>query len=180
MKKLFSAVFVLFPLLFTARCWAVELVLVNSGFEQPTDRPTGWRVSQHAGAVAYETGLDDQVFAEGRHSFRMKRLTPQVYGLVDQIVSAPRSGGRSMRLSAMLRTEEVGPMGWMLVVNFLGESDGILGQARSEPMSGTKDWQRVSLEHEVPTGTVRLAVGAMLLDSGTGWVDQVTLSLGED
>lgn len=160
--------------------WAAEVALVNPGFEEATDRPTGWRISQHAGAVSFHMGLDEEVFAEGKRSFRIKRLIPQVYGLVDQVVTAPDSGGRSLLFSAMLRTEEVGPMGWVLVVNFLGETGGILGQVRSEPMTGTADWRRVTLKESIPAGTQKLAAGAMLLDSGTGWVDDLKLSVGSD
>ena len=120
MKRLFAPICAL-PMFFAPWCWAAELVVANPGFEQPLDSPRSWRLSQHAGAVAFDMARDDKVFAEGKHSFRMKRHTEQVYGLVDQRVSAGKGAGQTMRFSAMLRTEEVGRKGWMLVVNFLEE-----------------------------------------------------------
>lgn len=179
MKRLFASIFIV-TMFFAPGSWAAELVVANPGFEEPLASPRGWRLSQHAGAEAFEMGRDDKVFAEGGHSFRMKRHTPQVYGLVDQRVALRQSAGQTMRFSAMLRTEDVGPMGWMLVVNFLGETGGILGQVRSEPMTGTSDWRRVTLENQIPVGTEQLAAGAMLLDRGTGWVDDVKLSVVDD
>ena len=176
MRKLLPSLCVLTILLGSA-AWAAELAVINPGFEQPIDRRADWRAVQHAGARAYDMGVDDKVSAEGKRSFRIKRYAEQVYAAVNQRIPAQGSGGRTVRFSAMLRTEEVGPKGWMLMVNYLGESDRIIAQARSEPMTGTTPWRRVTLEKQIPTGTEMLVVGAMLLDSGTGWVDDVELSV---
>jgi hypothetical protein len=166
-----------FSVLLVSSAWAAPLTVINPGFEAPIDRRADWRALQHAGARAYDMEVDDEVSAEGKRSFRIKRYAEQVYALVDQRIPARGSGGRTMRFSAMLRTEGVGPKGWMLMVNYLGESDRIIGQVRSEPMTGTTPWRRVTLEKQLPTGTEMLVVGAVLLDSGTGWVDDVELSL---
>jgi len=121
---------------------------------------------------------DDEVFAEGEYSFRMTRQRKQVFGLFSQTLNADHLAGDSLSYSALLRTAGVGKRGWMLVVNFLGPSSGILRQERSERLSGDSDWRRVAIEAEVPPGTRQILVGVMLLDEGTGWMDAARLTLG--
>lgn len=155
------------------------LTVKNAGFEGSVENPVDWMISQHAGVKAYEMSIDDKKFTEGKHSFRMKRIAEQSYGMIGQFIAAPGSEGKLLKLSAMLSSEQVGPRGWMLVVNFQENSDRIISQARSKALTGDVAWERVVLEKEVPAGTDRLYIGVMLLDSGTGWADDVKVQLKE-
>jgi hypothetical protein len=157
---------------------ASELALKNPGFEASASAPEGWQRQQHVGVQAYEVTLDAEDAPEGKQSLRMKRIKQQVYGLVDQQLALdPAADGKILNYSAMLRTEAVGPGGWVLVVNFLTAGRAIIGQARSAPLSGDSDWQRITLRKPLPPHTRILAVGVMLLDGGTAWMDDVKVVL---
>ncbi|MCB1878124.1 MAG: hypothetical protein KDH88_19285 [Chromatiales bacterium] len=156
-----------------------ELVaLQNPGFEDFPTRPVGWRTTQHAGEIAYEFEIDSEDAASGEQSFRMTCTVQQVYGLIDQKVAiGPAEQPRKMHLSAKMKSKDIGPRGWMLVVNFLGPRNAIISQVRSQHVSGTNDWKTVVLDKPIPDRTEALSVGVMLLDFGIGWVDDVQLDV---
>ncbi|QBB70799.1 hypothetical protein ELE36_10780 [Pseudolysobacter antarcticus] len=163
---------------FSASSFAAEIALVNPGFETPMqgeDIP-GWTQLQHAGIAAYEMGIDSKIFHGGKHSFRMKRIAEQMYGLLEQTVPVVGVGGKDIELSAMLRSEGVGKEGWRLSVNFMTGSGDILTQANSAIVTGTKkSWRRVVLLAKAPAGTTSISVGLLLQDRGTIWADDIHL-----
>ncbi len=178
MKPVFASVCLL-PLLLSSAL-AGQLEIRNPGFEESGVDPLGWTVLQHAGNIAYETAIDDKVFKEGKHSFRMERKKKQIFGLLRQIVELPGGNGKKLHFSALLRTEKVGKGGWGLVLNFLQASDGrILSQARSRPLTGNTEWTRVEITKAIPKGTGKLSIGVMLLDQGKGWLDDVRVRIEE-
>lgn len=179
-KNISSSIFCIFALALPFTACPSELPLQNPGFEEPVDLQNGWTLSQHAGKAAYKTRIDEEVFIEGKRSLSMERTAEQVYGIASQIVPTQGHAGETMKLSAMLRTEKVGPGGWMLVVNFLTKAGSIIEQARSEAVSGDTDWKLVTVERAIPKDAYTLSVGIMLLDGGTGWVDDVKLTASKE
>ena len=63
-------------------------------------------------------------------------------------------------------------MGWVL----LHRRCRAAGKSAA-PLTGTTDWQRRARSREVPAGTHQVSIGAMLLDGGTGWLDDVKLNV---
>lgn len=182
--KQFAYIFIacLALLIAPAHAAAGNTVLLNPGFEEPLDTSgsrLGWQLSQHAGVPAYEMGFDKQVFSEGKQSYKIKRVVYQVFGQVSQKIRAPKAIGKTLEYSAMLRTQDVGELGWMLVVDFLDIEGYLVKQIRSKPLTGTTKWQRVGVKHTVPPRTFKINVGATLLDAGTGWIDDAKISIGE-
>jgi len=157
-----------------------SLSLRNPGFEEPAalSKIPGWLQSQHVGApgeIAYEMAMDSGATPESKQSLRVTRLINQIYGLVDQKVSVlPEDAGKILNFSALLKTQNVGPEGWLLVVN-MNSAFSIIEQAKSLPVTGTSDWHRVSLRTLIPSGTVNVSAGFLLLDAGSGWADDATL-----
>lgn len=154
------------------------IAVENAGFEAAMVNGVlpGWRTSQHIGTIAYSMTTDNSTATQGSRSFRMERLQEQIYGLVDQTIQiSPDLAGKTLRYSAMLKTEDVGSEGWLLVVTFHAGTGAIIDQVRSTPLTGTRGWQRVSLEASIPEGTRSLVIGVLLLDAGTGWIDDITL-----
>jgi hypothetical protein len=163
---------------FSAPTFAVEIALVNPGFEMPmkAGEIPGWNQMQHAGALAYEMTTDTKQFHGGKHSFRMYRTIAQVYGSLEQKVSAAKLIGKTVELSAQLRTADVGKKGWRLILNFMSADGNSIAQKKSELMIGTsKKWQTISLQDKVPVATTWISVSVVLLDEGTGWLDDVRL-----
>ena len=54
---------------------------------------------------------------------------------------------------------------------------GLKGNVYSAPMTGTTPWKEVSIEAKMPPGADKLDVGVTLLDGGTGWADDVKVSV---
>ena len=152
-----------------------SIAVVNAGFEEPgaPNRIPGWTLSQHAGVAAYEMTEDAAAPFAGRASFRMRRTQTQVYGLIFQEVPIDPYSGKTLELSAMARTADVGPLGWVLYIDAPG------GRETAVPLTGTVDWRAVKVRVKVPADAHQVSIGAMLLDGGTGWLDDVKLSVVE-
>ncbi len=149
--------------------------VANAGFEEPgaPNRIPGWTLSQHAGAAAYEMTQDANAPFAGRASFRMRRTQRQVFGLLFQEVPIDPYAGKTLELSAMARTADVGPLGWVVYIDVPG------GRETAVPLTGTTDWRAVHVRVKVPADAHQVSIGAMLLDSGTGWLDEVRLNVVE-
>ena len=153
----------------THTAMAQAVPIVNAGFEESIK---SWETSQHAGEIAYEFAFDSTTAPEGKRSYRVTRTKRQVYGSVNQRVSVPGPG--KYQLSALLRTKEVTGRGWALYATAYA-NNGIIDIYRSEPLTGTQDWGRVTLSFDAPEGTSSMVIGASLRGDGTGWLDDVKL-----
>jgi hypothetical protein len=159
------------------------LPLNNPGFEEQAtaENIPGWEIEQHVGPpgeVAYDVTMDSAGASFGSsQSLRLTRLTKQAYALVHQTVPVPSdAAGKQLTFSARLKTRDVGPDGWLMTVT-MNSADGRIGGVMSKPLTGTSGWQRVDLAVTVRPGTRSVDVGFLLLDSGTGWADDASLTL---
>ncbi len=148
-----------------------SIPVVNGDFEQTGagGEIPGWTISQHAGARAYETAIDGEHAFKGRGSFRMSRIHEQVYGSIEQSIDVARFAGKTVELSAMLKSKDVGPLGWKLFLGAPGKME------YSPGLTGSSDWKRDVVKLELPKSTHTITIGASLLDGGTGWMDDVEL-----
>ena len=156
---------------------ATDIKLVNASFEEPANgsRTPGWFATQHYGATRdFEWAVVTDVASDGKASYRIKRLRPQVFGMINQGAVVEAHKGKTLEYSAMMKTEDVGPEGWMLVVN-IENRNALLEQVRSVPATGKHDFKRYSVRFKLPADAYELKLGVMLLDAGTGWVDDVKL-----
>ncbi len=144
------------------------LAVVNGGFEQASSDGSipGWTTEQHAGPVSYEMVVDDQGTYADHGSFRMTRSHDEVYGALTQDIVVDKAGG-VVELSAMLRSRDVGPKGWGLMISIPRLREF------SPKLTGTSDWQRVTVRATLPPGTSSVTIGVILLDGGSGWMDDV-------
>jgi hypothetical protein len=147
--------------------------VVNGDFEQVADDGSipGWTTQQHAGPPSYEMVIDAQGAYAGHGSFRMTRTQEQVYGTLSQEVAIAGVAGETIELSAMLKTKDVGPEGWKLMIS------GDRVREFSPAATGDSDWHPVSVRVQLPVATNSLTVGVTLLDKGSGWIDQVQLKV---
>lgn len=170
----------------TAQPKSAQIVLENPSFETPAADHgiPGWNLSQHAGDPAYDMTVDTSVVAVGKQSFCITQTAPEAYGMIEQHVAAPPELiGKTMRLTAKLKTSDVGAEGWSLLLLLADGSDYVLTGYASHPVVGSTDWQIVEVIGKVPPNTTRFTVGARLADSGNGgsaWLDDVQLRVMED
>ena len=153
------------------------VALVNADFEQPANGGAipGWQYLHHAGVDAYTVTLDTTSPAQGKASAKMTRTQPQIYGTLSQMVSMKGNDGKTVRVTAKMKTEGVGEKGWVLFMS----ARGLDGNVYSAPMTGTTGWKDVSIEAKMPVGITQLNLGATLLDAGTGWFDDVKVGIVE-
>jgi len=146
--------------------------LVNPDFEQiGSDGIPGWVTVQHAGPSSYSMSIDAEGAYAGRGSFHMKRTQPQVYGSLEQTLDARPYAGKTVELSAMLKTQGVGAEGWKLYIT--AQMPGAM--AYSSGLTGNADWKRDTVKLRIPANAQQLKVGVTLLDVGEGWMDDVEL-----
>ncbi len=177
--------------LFVSACVATALLvscsspqppnlLINPGFEEQKEnkKPLAWKTAQHAGKIAYKYDVDSEVVGEGVQSYRIEQYANQTYGIVKQTVVLPDGENRTFSFTAMLRVRGVAPgAGLQLVLNCRDSNTRIVKQYKSLPLSGTANWQKVTLEGDIPKGTAKFGVGIMLGSVGTGWMDDIYLGV---
>jgi len=150
--------------------------LTNAGFEAAPDAEgnvPGWSTSQHSGPVSYRKGLDRSVHAKGAASFRIERIREQVYGAIAQTVPIASHVGHTIELSAKMRTDNVGPEGWKLMLTFTGGVPNPRHEATA--LTATQEFRTVSVRTRVPSGAQDVEIAAILFDRGTAWLDDVNL-----
>lgn len=144
----------------------------NAGFDGPVVDQIlqGWEYEEHAGpwhGHAFEVATDAGP-GTGR-ALRVTQLHTEVYSFVHQKIRVrPEDAGKRIRFSAMLKTDQVGPLGWKLAVNMLKGGD-ILEQFLSTPVSGTTAWRQTTATGTIPLGTTNIDIGFLHLDAGAGW-----------
>jgi hypothetical protein len=151
------------------------IAVSNGDFEKAADGDdvVDWTFVQHAGVPSYKVGLDHQDPGQGKTSFRMERTHAQIYGSIMQRLDFKSYAGKKVRLTALTKTENVGPDGWKLYIN----TNAPNGLAYSKGQTGTSGWQTQTLDFAVPQPVGEVTIGATLLDAGTAWLDDVHLQV---
>lgn len=98
-------------------------------------------------------------------------------GSVGQAFLADDYRGKRLRLSGLLKTEQVeGATGVFLQAE--GASETLRSaNMQQQPLQGTHDWTPCALEIDVPTESISLALGLMLLGMGQVWLTDVRLEV---
>ena len=152
-----------------------KLAVVNADFEQTASGGSipGWTPMMHADPGSFQMRVDAEDAHHGHGSFHITRVRNEPYGMIAQDIDAAPYVGKTLELSAMSKTREVGANGWKLFLN---------GNARdtliySEPLTGTQDWQRQSVSLKVTPLVRKVSLGGILLDGGDAWLDDVELKV---
>lgn len=152
----------------------VSMPIRNPGFEGVVvdQIVPGWEYEEHAGPWPGRAFLVANVSGGGpgnTGALRVTRIHNEVYSFVHQKIRIRQDDvGKKMHFSAMLKTDNVGPHGWKLVVNMV-TSGNILVQYLSVPVSGTTNWSLATVSGVIPKGTSEIDIGFLHMDSGVGW-----------
>ncbi len=152
-----------------------EIPIINASFEDKTDASggiPGWTLFQHAGVSAYVASIDETAHADGHASARVTRTREQVFGSLAQTVQVAGLAGKTIELSAMLKTQDVADGGWRL--QLVQNSAGI-PPATSRAFTGTSDFIPVSVRTRIAAATTEVEISASLQGGGTAWIDAVHL-----
>jgi hypothetical protein len=160
--------------------------LVNPGFEseRPGIRgnPEGWISIQHAGPPSYTFKLDPGVRHTGAQSLRIDNVGPEPFGSIFQQFPAAPLRGRTVRLSAWLKTRDAAGSftggGAVLTLQAMQSGATLAHNHMTQaPIKGTSDWSRHEIVLAIPAAADQVEVGAMLHGPGTLWLDDVELDV---
>jgi len=143
--------------------------------------PIGWMASG-SHPDNYKMCVDDTTkFAGCKCALIESHRDPQSgFGTLMQMVHADFCLGKKMRLSAHIKSEEVGLAAlWMRIDGGDGE---ILGfdNMQNNPITGTTDWNYYECVLDVPLDAKAVAFGVLLSGHGRVWFSQVTLEQASD
>jgi hypothetical protein len=158
----------------------ISLPLENPSFEQSDQFVKGWGVAQHAGEPSYIVSIDTTDSTDGKNSYRIERKLVQAWGMINQWIKLDNAVGKSIKLSAMIKSKALGPNGFDLNLVFRKANRKFISSISSEAVTGSNDWQRIEVTGVVPAGTAHLQVTAVLNDAGTAWLDDVRLSITDE
>ncbi len=100
--------------------------------------------------------------------------------MLNQWIKLDNAIGKTIRLSATIKSEALGPNGFDLNLVFRKANRKFISSVGSEAVTGTNDWQRIEVIGVVPANTAHLQVTAVLNDAGTAWLDDVRLSITDE
>jgi hypothetical protein len=157
----------------------ISLPLKNPSFEQSDQFVKGWGFSQHAGEPSYIVSIDTSQSAEGKNSYRIERKLVQAWGMINQWLPLDNLAGKTVTLSAMIKSENLGPKGFDINLVFRKANRKFISTIKSKAATGSNDWQRIEVTGIVPANTARLQITAVLNDAGTAWLDDVQLTISD-
>jgi erythromycin esterase len=144
----------------------------NFNFEKPG--LTGWSVS----GPGFRGELDRDTAAAGKQSLRLfyKADAPDLglnpLGVVSAQLPAAFFRDKRLRLSAALKTRDAGTSFlWVRADAGKGNPVAFTRLPYRECPKGTGDWQRYSIEIDIPADTTALLIGAACYGKGAVWVD---------
>ena len=155
----------------TAICVVFVLVLI-------ADVPRGWHIAGTK-PTEYEAGVDTGQAHQGHASAFLKSKRPSVdgFGTLMQSVDAEQYQGNTVRLSGLVKSEEVTRWAglWMRIDK--GTEQLALDNMQSRPIKGTTGWQRYYVVLDVPKDATRIAFGILLDGPGEVWLNSTKFEI---
>ncbi|MCC6794534.1 MAG: hypothetical protein IT366_05395 [Candidatus Hydrogenedentes bacterium] len=155
-------------------------LIENGSFDQTNDVRASWLGKLQDGM---QIESDTENVVEGSTSLRAEIVDGINFGFWQTIDVTP---GAAYRLEGWIRTENLGGLGACLEVQDAESGWEGFSAATSPRITGTQDWQRVSIEFVVPAETAWLSVllrrpsaGGPEVGIGRVWFDAVRLSRAE-
>jgi hypothetical protein len=136
------------------------------------DVPRGWLLAGSK-PTEYQAGVDaDQAYL-GHGSAFLKSKGPSVdgFGTLMQSITAEQYRGNSVRLSGLVKSEEV--TGWAGLWMRVDKGTEMLtfDNMQKRPIKGTTGWQRYYVVLDVPKDATRISFGILLQGPGQVWLN---------
>jgi len=134
--------------------------------------PIGWfKAGSHP--QNYEVGIDTAVKHSGSASAHIKFIGDKAegFGTLMQTFKSDKYGGKRVRMSAWMKTENADSAQlWMRVD---GVAEKMLGFDNMDhrAVKGTTEWKRYEITLDVPESAVAIAFGILVAGKGQAWVD---------
>ena len=142
------------------------------------DAPRGWFLAG-SNPAEYETGVDASQSYQGQGSASLKSKGTAVdgFGTLMQNISAEKYKGSKVRLSGLVKSEDVTHWAglWMRVDK--GGEVIALDNMQNRGIKGTTGWQRYYVVLEVPKDATKIAFGILLSGPGSVWLNSPKLEI---
>jgi hypothetical protein len=163
-------------------CWrtSVRFATVCAAFVLAlnADVPRGWHLAGTKPAE-YEAGVDPEQAYQGHDTafLRSKRPSVDGFGTLMQSISAEQYKGTNVRLSGLVKSEEVtGWAGlWMRVDK--GTEPLAFDNMQKRSINGTTGWQRYYVVLDVPKDATSVAFGILLSGPGQVWLNNTKFEI---
>jgi hypothetical protein len=127
----------------------------------------------------YESGLDESVRRNGRATryMRSERAADQGFATWLTPLEAGKYRGKRVRLSAMIRSQEVEAWAglWMRVDR--GAEQLAFDNMQDRAIHGTTEWTRYEVVLDVDPSADFIFLGVLQSGNGTTWLDEVELEI---
>jgi hypothetical protein len=142
------------------------------------DAPRGWHLAGSK-AAEYETNVDaDQSYqGQGSASLKSKGTAVDGFGTLMQSISAEKYKGSKVRLSGLVKSEDVTHWAglWMRVDK--GTEALAFDNMQKRGIRGTTGWQRYYVVLDVPKDATKIAFGILLSGPGSVWLNNPKLEI---
>lgn len=166
------------------RSWVIlstaAIVLATFVLAVQASVPRGWFLAGSK-PTEFEAGVDGSQALQGHTSAYLKSKDTKVdgFGTLMQSINAEGYRGKKVRLSGLVKSEEVlGWAGlWMRVDQ--GESMVAFDNMQDRPIKGTTGWQRYDVVLDVPKDATGISFGILLAGTGEVWLNNTKFDVVE-
>lgn len=155
---------------------SVMVGILGSGLALEADAPRGWLLAGTKPA-SYDVEVDKEQIYQAHASAYLKSLDQHVdgFGTLMQSISAGKYLGSKIRLSGLVKPEEV--MGWAGLWMRVDRGNTMVSfdNMQNRAIKGTTGWQRYDVVLDVPKDATRIAFGILLDGAGEVWLNSVKL-----
>lgn len=151
---------------------------LNLDFEKvEAGQPVGWVSGIAVGGAKGEGASDSVVVHGGAASYRLVTGTSD-FGSSVVTLDATDLRGKRVRLHGWVKTDAV-DSGWAGV--WLRVDDGATGfdNMAGRGVTGTAEWREAVATVDVAEGASRIALGPLIVGSGTAWFDDLTIEVAD-
>ena len=149
--------------------------------------PPHWFISGQEFALAikeYSGAIDHTNAYEGSGSGQLRSISAAAHdGTLMQVSSAAAYRGKSLKMRAFLRTNEVAQRAglWVRADDINGATVAFRNcfspRALQSFVAGNTDWKEVEISIDIPDSAVALSYGVQLIGTGAVWIDNVSLDV---
>jgi hypothetical protein len=157
------------------------------GDASTTTPPPHWFISGDVSALAkkeYSGAIDHTNAYEGSGSGLLRSTSDAAHsGTLMQVSSAAAYRGKSLKMSAFLRSNEVATRAglWIRADDINGVTVAFRNcfnaRAPQSFVEGSTDWKEVEISIEIPDSAVALSYGVQMVGTGTVWIDNVSFDV---
>lgn len=159
-----------------ALTFAAVFLAVIASHNLAAQAPTSWR-----GGEGWEVGVDRVIRHGGSASGYINVAdvaAARGFGTLRQSFLPDEYRGKRVRFSAWVKTDELQDNAalWMRVD---GEGNKVLSfdNMRDRSIGSRTDWRQYHIVLDVPTGSVSMIIGMMVMGQGRAWMDDVQLEI---